>query len=427
MNTRLAEVLIGALAPGTEGGETKTRDGSRDFDFWMGAWRVHNRRLRERLRGSTAWDEFESAVVARPLLGGFGNEDVYRTGFAGGFTGMSFRFYDRSEHTWSIFWADSRRGTLDPPVVGGFSGDTGVFEGSDTFEGRPIRVRFTWSRVTSGSPRWEQAFSEDGGRTWETNWVMEMTRDTGVTTREFPIVELARYALQPGTRESFARIFDGYFPETFQQLGSIIFGQFLERGSDDAFTYLRGYPSLEARAEVKGDFYNGVLWKEHAAKVNDRLVSSDDVLLLSPFAPGRGLPVLPAVDLGAVGSGPRGVVVLQIFAAKPGAVEALARRAEDAFAGYRGAGAREAAVLATLDVPNNFPRHPIRTDGPYLVWVGVVRDEATLGRLTPLAEHAGRTLAADLRSAPELVVLDPTPRSRLRWTPEWRAAGAPTR
>ena len=69
-----------------------------------------------------------------------------------------------------------RPGLLDPPVLGGFDGDVGIFEGDDVFDGRPIRVRFTWSRVTTPAPRWEQAFSADGGETWETNWVMDFTR-----------------------------------------------------------------------------------------------------------------------------------------------------------------------------------------------------------------------------------------------------------
>ncbi len=421
MRRRLAGFLSVALALGAEGGEMKTGDGSRDFDFWMGYWKVHNRRLQERLKESTTWDEFEATVVARPLLGGVGNEDVYRTDFAGGFTGMSFRYFDRATRKWSIYWADSRRGTLEPPVVGSFSGDGGVFEGADFFEGRPIRVRFTWSRVTTPSPHWEQAFSEDGGKTWETNWVMDMTRDDGVEARPFPVVELRRYTIKPGQRESFARCFEDYFPEAFQQLDAIVLGQFLERKNDSWFTWLRAFPSLDARAEINGEFYDGSLWKEHAPKLRARMIDSDNVLLLRPLTPGRGFQVLPAVDLGAEGGESAGIVMLQIFAVEPGGVENAARRAEEAFAAYRAAGAREAAVLATLDVPNNFPRHPIRTDGPHLVWAGVVRDEAMLSRVAPLAEQAARSLSAlgVLRGVPELVVLDPTRRSRLRWLPAW--------
>ena len=148
-----------------------------DFDFWMGRWQVRNRWLRERLAGSDEWEEFEATSSAYALPAGLGNEDVFRTKHAGGFTGMSFRFFDPDTKLWAIYWADSRRpGVLDPPVIGSFSGDVGVFEGTDTFDGRPILVRFIWSGVTTPTPRWEQAFSDDGGETWETNWVMDFTR-----------------------------------------------------------------------------------------------------------------------------------------------------------------------------------------------------------------------------------------------------------
>ena len=148
-----------------------------DFDFWFGSWEVRNRWLRRRLAGSDDWEEFAATVVARPLLDGHGNEDEFRTDHAGGFIGMSFRFFDPERRRWSIYWADSRRpGELDPPVFGTFSGDVGVFEGEDVYKGRPILVRFTWSGITTPTPRWEQAFSDDGGRAWETNWIMDFTR-----------------------------------------------------------------------------------------------------------------------------------------------------------------------------------------------------------------------------------------------------------
>ena len=157
--------------------DVRERASSQDFDFFMGRWEVHNRRLVERLAGSDEWYEFGSKVAVRQLPGGLGNEDVFCADYGGGFVGMSFRFYDPETGAWSIYWADSRRpGLLDPPVIGSFSGDTGIFEGADTFEGRPIRVRFTWSRVTSPTPRWEQAFSDDDGETWETNWIMDFAR-----------------------------------------------------------------------------------------------------------------------------------------------------------------------------------------------------------------------------------------------------------
>ena len=401
--------------------------GVRDFDFWRGRWTIRNRRLRRRLAGATEWEEFESTCAARSLLGGLGNEDEFRAELDGEFIGMSFRFFDPKTSRWSIYWADNRRGVLDPPVVGSFDGEVGVFEGRDTFEGRPIRVRFTWSRVTTPRPRWEQAFSADEGRTWETNWVMDMRREESPSLErvkhlaDLPVVELRRYTLVDGQQEPFARCFESYFPEAHQQLGALFFGQFFERGRPSSFTMLRGFKDMDARASVCGAFYYGPLWKEHAAAINDRLVDWHDVLLLQPLFPERGVKVLPAVDPVAEPGGARGIVVAQVFAVGTESIEAFARQAERTFSRYRAAGAREAGVLVTRDEPNNFPRLPVRTDGPFLVWLGIVADERTLEGVTGIAESAVPSLSASglLRSAPEWVVLEPTPRSRLRWLPEW--------
>jgi hypothetical protein len=149
---------------------------ARDFDFLLGNWKVHNRRLKQRLAGSREWEEFEATSNCASLLDGLGNQDEYRTPARPGFVGMSLRFFDPASGKWSIYWIDNRTGQLQPPVVGGFFGETGVFEGEDAFEGRPIRVRYVWSRVHTGRPRWEQAFSSDGGKSWETNWLMDFTR-----------------------------------------------------------------------------------------------------------------------------------------------------------------------------------------------------------------------------------------------------------
>ena len=242
-------------------------------------------------------------------------------------------------------------------------------------------------------------------------------------SREFPVIELRRYTIKEGEREDFARYFDAYSPEAFQQMGAIMFGQFLERGNASTFTWLRGFHDTDARASVNAAFYYGPVWKEHKATMNDRLIDHTNVLLLRPLAPGTGLPVLPAVDAVNEADTARGVVVAQIFAIKPGAsnVETFAAAAAETFAGYRAAGARLLAVLTTLDVPNNFPQLPFRTDGPYLVWLGVVESNAILdARLSAVASRGAAALERTelLRGSPEWIVLDPTPRSRLRWLPE---------
>ncbi len=155
---------------------SSVRDAARDFDFLMGRWLVHSRRLKTRLQGCTEWEEFEATSQARPLLSGLGNEDELRTDWRPGFVGMAVRLYHPPTARWAIYWADNQHAAFEPPVFGGFTGDIGVFEGDDTFEGKPIRVRFTWTRLDADHARWEQAFSADAGRTWETNWTMDFTR-----------------------------------------------------------------------------------------------------------------------------------------------------------------------------------------------------------------------------------------------------------
>ncbi len=237
--------------------------------------------------------------------------------------------------------------------------------------------------------------------------------------KDFPVVEFRRYTIKDGERRHFAEYFESYFPEAFEQLGAIAFGQFLERNQPARFTWIRGFHSLDDRAAANGAFYDGPLWKEHRTTMNDMIVDSDDVLLLRPLDPARGIPVLPAVDPVREAQGARGVVAAWIFAVEPGEVDAFALRAEPAFSACRAAGAREAGALATLDVPNNFPRLPIRTDGPFLVWLGILEDEGKLDRLRSIAERSARELSSTgmLRGEPEFVVLEPTRRSRLRWGP----------
>jgi hypothetical protein len=153
------------------------RDGRHDFGFLMGRWTVANKRLVQRLQGSTEWEEFDAISHAKPLLGGMGNMDEFRAEqWKPGYIGMSLRFFNPAAKAWSIYWIDNRSVTLENPVVGGFSDGIGIFEGDDLFDGKPVRVRFRWSVIDPDRPTWEQAFSQDGGETWETNWIMRFRR-----------------------------------------------------------------------------------------------------------------------------------------------------------------------------------------------------------------------------------------------------------
>jgi len=152
-------------------------NGAHDFDFLIGEWSVRHRRLRRRLVGDTEWVEFTGPASARKILGGLGNIDECRINLPEGpYLGSTLRLFNPATGLWTLYWMDSRDPVLNPPMVGKFGDGRGVFWGDDSFEGKPIRVRFIWSNMAASSCAWEQAFSVDRGETWETNWTMSFTR-----------------------------------------------------------------------------------------------------------------------------------------------------------------------------------------------------------------------------------------------------------
>jgi len=152
-------------------------DGRNDFDFLTGNWKVHHKLLKGRLKGSTEWDEFEGTCVDKKILNGLGNfDEVVMHTKTGTFNAVAMRLFDINSHEWSIYWAAGTSGMLDVPMIGGFKDSVGEFYAQEVFEGRHIYSRFIWSKITATSCQWEQAFSEDGGKTWEMNWIMEHKR-----------------------------------------------------------------------------------------------------------------------------------------------------------------------------------------------------------------------------------------------------------
>lgn len=151
-----------------------------DFDFLWGSWQIANRRLRSRLIGSDDWEEFAARGTCRPILGGSGNVDDFvpvEGSDWSGYEGGAIRLFDPATSVWSIYWFDNVVHRLLPPVHGVFENGVGVFFGDDVHDGQAVKVRFRWSDTTPTSARWDQAFSADDGATWETNWVMNFTRD----------------------------------------------------------------------------------------------------------------------------------------------------------------------------------------------------------------------------------------------------------
>lgn len=154
---------------------TATTGAAHDFDFLTGEWEVTNRRLKRRGVGSTEWDTFPSHETCQLLMGGMISIDV-ATFPTKGFQGTTVRLYEPAKDRWAAYWINSRDGLLQPPVYGRFVDGKGAFAGDDMDEGRPIKVLFDWTATDPEAPRWSQAFSYDGGKTWETNWIMEFRR-----------------------------------------------------------------------------------------------------------------------------------------------------------------------------------------------------------------------------------------------------------
>jgi hypothetical protein len=149
-----------------------------DFDFLRGNWRVHHRFLRVK-EGNREWVDVEGTADHRELMDGRVNlEDYTINAPSGPYRAVALRSYDSKAAHWSIWWLDGRapHGDLDPPMQGRFEKGVGTFYGNTTINGKPMRVRFIWSQITATSPRWEQAYSSDGGKTWDTNWVVDFRR-----------------------------------------------------------------------------------------------------------------------------------------------------------------------------------------------------------------------------------------------------------
>lgn len=156
---------------------TQVHDGRDDFDFYMGSWRVTSRRLRERLANCTEWEEFEGECTARKILNGLGNMDeVTFHRESGTFHGMTVRLFNAATQEWSIYWAASNVAIMGDPMIGSFKNGVGTFYDHEPHNGKHIFSRFLWTVISEDECRWEQAFSEDGGQTWETNWTMHNNR-----------------------------------------------------------------------------------------------------------------------------------------------------------------------------------------------------------------------------------------------------------
>ena len=157
--------------------QSTLRDGQHDFDWQLGSWKIHMQRLQHPLTGSTNWTELDGNVVVRKVWDGRANlAEIVTNGPSGHLEFLSLRLYNPQSHQWSLNFASSNSGTLGVPMIGEFKNGRGEFYDQETFNGRMILVRFVFTADSADSTRDEQSFSEDGGKTWEVNWINTATR-----------------------------------------------------------------------------------------------------------------------------------------------------------------------------------------------------------------------------------------------------------
>jgi hypothetical protein len=153
----------------------KEAHGQHDFDWDIGTWTTYQKRLLHPLTGSTTWVEYRGTDVVRKIWDGANLGEIRATGPAGNLELFTLRLYNPQTHEWSIYFTNSTTGVLSSPVVGAFKNGHGEFYDQETYNGKTILLRFTVTEATSNSCRFEQAFSADGGRTWETNFIVTET------------------------------------------------------------------------------------------------------------------------------------------------------------------------------------------------------------------------------------------------------------
>jgi hypothetical protein len=153
------------------------RDGQHDFDPLIGAWKYHLKRLLHPLTGSTTWVEFEGTGVCYKVWNGRAQLDTLEVdGPAGHIEGLTLRTYNPQSHQWRLYWANSKDGIIDTPQIGEFKNGRGEFLTQATVNDKAILVRYVWTNMNTNTPHFEQSFSDDGGKSWEVNWITDQTR-----------------------------------------------------------------------------------------------------------------------------------------------------------------------------------------------------------------------------------------------------------
>jgi hypothetical protein len=187
---------------GVPGQQATERDGQHDFDFIFGRWKIHLKRRRSSAGAAESWSEFEGYGVYRKIWDGRANLNEFEANSPDGhIEGLTLRTYNPKTRQWSLYWASSRDGILAEPQAGKFHDGVGEFYAFDTIDGKSVFVRYVWSKITASSVHFEQAFSADGGKTWDVNWISDMSREPEPPPNTSPTKQARRTGAAPPVQE----------------------------------------------------------------------------------------------------------------------------------------------------------------------------------------------------------------------------------
>jgi hypothetical protein len=261
-----------------------------DFDFLVGQWMIHNRKLKSRLSNSNEWIEFDALQEMRKVLAGIGNVENISANINGKpYEGMAVRLFNPTTRLWSIYWADNNSGTMEKPVVGSFENNVGTFFSKEILNDKETIIQFKWDATNPEKPVWSQAFSADNGKTWEWNWYMYFSKRSNVLEQNLNanqsagVIELRNYLIKPGRRDEFINYFEENFIKSQNILGGYTLGNYRVKGADDNFFWIRGFKDMPSRNKFLNDFYYGPFWNQHKNVANPLLLNNDNVHLLRPL------------------------------------------------------------------------------------------------------------------------------------------------
>ncbi len=362
--------------------EPSPHSNSSDFDFLTGSHTVYHRKLTSRLTSSTRWDEFEGSHKQEQILKGIGNleQHLMRASDGKPFEGISLRLFDPGTRLWSIHWADSRIGVLQPPVVGSFENGLGYFYAKDQWEGKTIILQFEWDIRNPEKTRWTQAFSVDHGKTWETNWIMEFekleTKPTKFAEREsdrIGLIELRNYLLKDGARDSFIEGFEKNLIGPQAKNNGFTLGQYRIVDEPNRVFWIRGYKDMSTRSAFLPSFYYGPDWKQHRDTFNKMIANSDNVYLLHPLVLENKTLIPGAVDKGSLNVYKR-IAVVDYYIANTRQGELKTIIAKEYLPLLKSCGITDFTVWESELLLNDFPKLPVFQDKNLLVMITFFKD-----------------------------------------------------